>query len=50
LRFAEITPTEWVLLELTGQVAAHGYGHGDLTVWSRDGAFATGSQIARQPA
>ena len=47
LRFAEIPPTQWVLLELSGQVASHGYGHGDLTVWSSDGTLvATGSQTA----
>ena len=27
-----IAPTEWGVLELTGPVAAHGYGHGDVTV------------------
>jgi acyl-CoA thioesterase len=47
LRFADVPPAEWVLLELTGQVAVHGYGHGDVTVWSSDGALiATGSQTA----
>jgi acyl-CoA thioesterase II len=47
LRFADVPPSEWVLLELTGQVAVHGYGHGDVTVWSDDGSLiATGSQTA----
>jgi acyl-CoA thioesterase len=47
LRFADVPPSEWVLLELSGQVASHGYGHGDVTVWSHDGALiATGSQTA----
>jgi acyl-CoA thioesterase len=47
LRFAAIPPTEWVLLDLRGDVASHGYGHGSFTAWSRDGALlATGSQTA----
>jgi acyl-CoA thioesterase len=47
LRFAEITPSEWVLLHLRGDVASHGYGHGSFTAWSSGGALlATGSQTA----
>ena len=47
LRFAEVRPTEWVLLHLRGDVATHGYGHGSFTAWSSDGALlATGSQTA----
>ena len=47
LRFATIPATEWVLLDLRGDVASHGYGHGSFTAWSRDGALlATGSQTA----
>jgi acyl-CoA thioesterase len=47
LRFAEVPPTEWVLLHLRGDVASHGYGHGSFTAWSSDGALlATGSQTA----
>jgi len=47
LRFAAIPPTEWVLLDLRGDVASHGYGHGSFTAWSRDGVLlATGSQTA----
>jgi acyl-CoA thioesterase len=47
LRFAEMQPTEWVLLHLRGDVATHGYGHGSFTAWSSDGALlATGSQTA----
>jgi acyl-CoA thioesterase len=47
LRFADVRPTEWVLLHLRGDVATHGYGHGSFTAWSRDGALlATGSQTA----
>jgi acyl-CoA thioesterase len=47
LRFAEVPPTEWVLLHLRGDVATHGYGHGSFTAWSSDGALlATGSQTA----
>jgi acyl-CoA thioesterase len=47
LRFAAIPATEWVLLDLRGDVASHGYGHGSFTAWSREGALlATGSQTA----
>lgn len=47
LRFAAIPQTEWVLLELQGQVASYGYGHGSLTAWSPDGTLiAAGSQSA----
>jgi acyl-CoA thioesterase len=47
LRFAMTPPTEWVLLDLLGQVASDGYGHGSLTAWSTDGTLvATGSQTA----
>jgi acyl-CoA thioesterase len=47
LRFAEMHPTEWVLLHLRGDAATHGYGHGSFTAWSSDGALlATGSQTA----
>jgi DNA gyrase inhibitor GyrI len=47
LRFAEMQPTEWVLLHLRGDVATHGYGHGSFTAWSSEGALlATGSQTA----
>jgi acyl-CoA thioesterase len=47
LRFAEMRPTEWVLLHLRGDAATHGYGHGSFTAWSTEGALlATGSQTA----
>jgi acyl-CoA thioesterase len=47
LRFGAISPTKWVLLELYGQMASHGYGHGSLTAWSPDGTLvAIGSQSA----
>ena len=47
LRFASIVPTEWVLLELRGEMASEGYGHGSLNVWSENGALlATGGQTA----
>ncbi len=47
MRFATIAPTDWVLLELHGQVASHGYGHGSLSAWTVDGTLvATGSQTA----
>jgi len=47
LRFASIPETEWVLLDLRGELATTGYGHGSFTAWSEDGALiATGSQTA----
>jgi acyl-CoA thioesterase len=47
LRFGEITETEWVLLELQGNMATGGYGHGTVRVWSEDGhLLAIGSQSA----
>ena len=47
LRFATVPPTEWVLLDLRGEVASSGYGHGSFTAWAPDGTFvATGSQSA----
>ena len=47
LRFADVPPTEWVLLDLRGELASHGYGHGRLTAWTPDGTLvATGSQTA----
>ena len=47
LRFAAIAATDWVLLDLRGDVASHGYGHGSFTAWSSEGALlATGSQTA----
>jgi acyl-CoA thioesterase len=47
LRFTAIPHTQWVLLDLQGQVASRGYGHGSLTAWSPDGTLvATGNQSA----
>ena len=47
VRFADVPPTEWVLLDLRGELAANGYGHGRFTAWTTDGALvATGSQTA----
>jgi len=47
LRFADVPPTEWVLLDLHGEMATLGYGHGSFTAWSPDGRLvATGSQSA----
>lgn len=47
MRFAGATVDEWVLLELDPHLAAGGYGHGGLLVWSVDGELlATGSQTA----
>ena len=38
---------EWLLLDLHGQLATDGYGHGSLEVWTPDGALvAIGSQTA----
>lgn len=47
MRFGSSTEDEWVLLELDPHLAAGGYGHGGLLVWSSDGELlATGSQTA----
>lgn len=47
LRFGQVPPAEWVLLDLRGDLASHGYGHGSLTAWTADGVLvATGSQTA----
>ena len=47
LRFADVPPTEWLLLDLRGELASNGYGHGSFTAWTSDGALvATGSQTA----
>ncbi|QYG93212.1 thioesterase family protein [Iamia sp. SCSIO 61187] len=47
LRFGALPPTEWLLLDLQGELAAAGYGHGRFTAWTPDGALvATGSQTA----
>jgi acyl-CoA thioesterase len=51
LRFAAVPPAEWVLLDLRGEVASLGYGHGSLTAWTEDGTLvATGSQTATMTA
>ena len=47
LRFADVPSTEWVLLDLRGELASNGYGHGSFTAWTADGFLvATGSQTA----
>ncbi len=47
LRFAEVPDVEWILLEMQGNFADGGYGHGMIRVWSQDGKLlATGSQTA----
>ena len=51
LRFADIPRSEWVLLDLRGEVATSGYGHGSFTAWAPDGTLvATGSQSATMKA
>jgi acyl-CoA thioesterase-2 len=51
LRFAAVPPAEWVLLDLRGEVASTGYGHGSFTAWTTDGTLvATGSQSATMKA
>jgi len=51
LRFAAVPRAEWLLLDLRGEVASSGYGHGSLTAWTPDGALvATGSQSAMMKA
>ena len=47
LRFADLPLADWVLLDLRGELATNGYGHGSLTAWTPDGTLvATGSQTA----
>ena len=42
-----VADTEWVLIELLGELARGGFGHGSLRVWTEDGQLiATGSQSA----
>jgi acyl-CoA thioesterase len=47
MRFRPGETTEWVLLELHGDFASGGYGHGIVLVWGQDGTLvASGSQTA----
>jgi acyl-CoA thioesterase len=47
MRFGPDVDTEWVLLELIGDLATGGYGHGSLRAWTPDGTLvATGGQTA----
>jgi acyl-CoA thioesterase len=47
MRFVGGSDTEWALLELQGNMASGGYGHGIVRVWSQSGKLlATGSQTA----
>jgi acyl-CoA thioesterase len=47
MRFRPGESTEWVLLELHGDFASGGYGHGIVLVWGQDGTLvASGSQTA----
>ena len=42
-----VADSEWVLIELYGELANGGFGHGSLRVWTEDGKLvATGSQTA----
>lgn len=48
LRVGEPVDTEWVLIDLEGQAAVGGLGHGQVHLWSPDGRLlGTGSQSAR---
>jgi acyl-CoA thioesterase len=50
-RFGAFPETEWVLLDLRGDLATSGYGHGSLEAWTSDGVLiATGSQTANMAA
>ena len=48
LRFVGgVADAEWLLLELRGELARGGFGHGTVRVWTQDGRLvATGSQSA----
>jgi acyl-CoA thioesterase len=48
IRIGDVRDADWVLLDLDASVAAGGFGHGTVNVWSPDGSLlATGSQSAR---
>jgi acyl-CoA thioesterase len=48
LRFGAPADTDWVLMEIEADMAAAGYGHGRVHVWTPDGELiAVGSQSAR---
>jgi acyl-CoA thioesterase len=48
IRLGEARDTEWVLIEMEGQLAAGGFGHGSTHLWTPDGhLLATGSQSAK---
>ena len=45
LRLGRLTPTEWVLLDIRVHQVVHGFGHGDVHLWSESGQLmATASQ------
>jgi acyl-CoA thioesterase len=45
LRVYRLVPTEWVLLDIRIHAVAHGFGHGEVHLWSEDGTLlATASQ------
>lgn len=47
MRFGPTAETEWVLLEVHGNLAVGGYGHCTIHVWSEDGVLvATGGQTS----
>lgn len=47
MRFRPGEGTEWVLLELEGEFASGGYGHGNVLAWGQDGTLlGSGSQTA----
>jgi acyl-CoA thioesterase-2 len=39
LRLGRIEPTEWVLLDIRVHQVHHGFGHGDVLLWSEQGAL-----------
>ncbi len=50
LRVARLVPTEWILLDIQVHTVQHGFGHGLVHLWSRDGtllAIASQSCIVR---
>lgn len=45
LRVLNTVPSEWYLLDIAVQGVRHGFGHGDIRIWSEDGTLcAIGSQ------
>jgi acyl-CoA thioesterase-2 len=48
IRFADLSPTEWILLDIRIDNVAGGYAHGNVHLWTDSGELmATASQTAQ---